>query len=331
MRKAATDSAHRTGAFRWALRTEQGALRQQLDDGAPLGVAEILVAVFDVPDTAPAFGNAQRQVIDRGAFTAWLGATDGVMPFFLDHGDAHRYGAHSAAKMIGEVTGGEETDAGLLIAVQYDLEAQPAREAFTKLLKFPRTVGFSFADELEREVIEVRDGVQHVTEMWPFEASQVGFGAQARAHVVAARTTASRARSLDDLPNRIRGAWYEAWDVMNRALGGRTWVVGVYAEDDEAEPTRGYVIAQVNDADYLRVDWAAGDDDAVAFDTTTAKAMEMTWTERAAAVGELVALMRQAKVPPEQLAEAYAGATAPVVDPAAAAVGAFYEAILDAE
>jgi hypothetical protein len=52
------------GAFRGRV------LRSQ--ETADLGEADVLVAVFGVPDTNVAVGNKERQVIDQGAFRSWI-------------------------------------------------------------------------------------------------------------------------------------------------------------------------------------------------------------------------------------------------------------------
>src|ERR687896_161011 len=165
-------------SYRFALRSDPSALRQALDKQEPQGEAEILVAVFDVPDTAIAWGNRSRQIIERGAFRSWERSNPFPMRFFLDHGDALKYGAYSSRLLAGKVVAGGEAAQGLVIRTIYNLDKQIAREAFLDLLNLPEVVSFSFGTDLDKEIVEVRDQQEHVMEMWPYEFGQVGEGAQ---------------------------------------------------------------------------------------------------------------------------------------------------------
>jgi hypothetical protein len=177
-------------------------LRQALEEQASKGEAEILVSVFDVPDTHVAMGNLARQIIDRGAFRSYLGSSPFPAPYFLDHG-GFGIGPHRAELRIGKVTAGREDAEGLVITAAYNLAKQTAREAFSELEFSPEVVGFSFASDPDRERTQERDGDQyeHITEMWPVEFSHVGFGAQERARLLIARTAiASHSTDTSDAP-----------------------------------------------------------------------------------------------------------------------------------
>lgn len=164
------------------------------------GLAEILVAVFDVVDTTAAVGNTERQVIDRGAFSAWIAARErSSYPLFLDHGRAPITGYYEDALRIGKVGGAREASDGLLISAAYNLGTMAGQEAFERLTFDPEGAEFSFAWDPARERVEVRDGVQHAVELFPTEFSQVGMGAQALARLVAARSAGVATRELEEL------------------------------------------------------------------------------------------------------------------------------------
>lgn len=160
----------------------------RLDKAA--GEADILVSVFDALDTEIAVGNTERQVVDRGAFRNWIEASDldaGPTPMFVDHGEAPIFGAHLVQFKVGKVTSAQETDEGLQVRASYNLEKQIARDAFSDLQHDPAGAQFSFAWDLETEVLKERDGTTHAIELWPYEFSQVAFGAQRLARLVVAR------------------------------------------------------------------------------------------------------------------------------------------------
>jgi hypothetical protein len=187
--------------FTARLLTAPSKLRQALEDQAPKGEAEILVSVFDIPDTHVAMGNIERQIIDRGAFRSYLASSPFPVPYFLDHGGY--IGPHRAELRIGKVTDGRETGEGLVIAAAYNLAKQVAREAFSELEFSPEVVGFSFSSDPQREKIESREGerLEHITEMWPVEFAHVGFGAQEGARLLNARTAiGSHATPTSDAP-----------------------------------------------------------------------------------------------------------------------------------
>lgn len=187
------------------------------------GEADIVVAVFDVPDTDIAVGNTARQVIDRGAFRAWMASTnlsETPAPMFVDHGEAPIFGAHLVQLKVGKVTSAEENDEGLQVRASYNLEKQVGRDAFSDLQHDPAGAQFSFAWHIDKErLADGEDGMQHAVELWPYEFSQVAFGAQRLAHLVAARAGEPGGRWTEDA---VRGALNDeafrnaAFDVMQR-------------------------------------------------------------------------------------------------------------------
>jgi hypothetical protein len=186
------------------------AMRAALDEGRPEGIAEILVAVYDIPDTHVAVGNTERQVIDRGAFVPWIDAGERpTYPFFADHGGAVETGFYHAGLKVGFVRPSESEDTadGLLIRAHYNLDKQIGRDFYSDLLHDPEGAQFSFADEVARERIRTVDGTEHAEEMWPTEFSQVGYGAQTLAHLVAARAAAFRSAIGSHSTDTSDGAW----------------------------------------------------------------------------------------------------------------------------
>lgn len=168
------------------------AARAELESGKKVGTADVLVAVYDIPDTHVAIGNTEKQVIDRGAFDAFAGrSTDAVRPFFLDHGE-FMGGYSKSALMIGKGTNFRSSSDGLVIGAEWNLEKQAAREAFSDLLFAPEVWQFSFRNRVSDEVHARRDGQDHVTEFKDFaEFSQVVWGAQGETGVLA-ETIAAR-------------------------------------------------------------------------------------------------------------------------------------------
>lgn len=163
-------------------------MRQALEAQEPVGEAEILVAVFDTPDTYPAVGNMRVQTIDQGAFRSYLASGPFPEPLFWDHGDAVSVGVHRGEFLIGSVRAGTETDEGLKITASYNLQKQRGHDAFSDLLHEPDVVEWSWGSDPEREKVTVRSGEEHLTEAWPVEYSQVGFGAQELARLITARS-----------------------------------------------------------------------------------------------------------------------------------------------
>lgn len=189
--------------FRARVLTDLPVLRQQIDQQEPEGEAEILVAVFGVPDTEVAVGNTERQIIDRGAFSAWLATNPFPAKLYRDHGAAIPTGIYKSAELIGSVRTGRETDEGLVISSAYNLRKTVGRDMFSDLLHEPKLVEFSFASDARRERTETREGddFEHVVEIWPAEFSQVGEAAQKGARLIVARTAiASHSTPTSDAP-----------------------------------------------------------------------------------------------------------------------------------
>lgn len=166
--------------------TAPSKIRQALEDQTARGEADILVSVFDIPDTHVAMGNVKRQIIDHGSFRAYLDSGPFPEPYFLDHGGY--LGPHRAELRIGKVSAGREESEGLVISTAYNLAKQVAREAFSELEFEPDVVGFSFSSDPQREKTAEGEDFEHVTEMWPVEFAHVGFGAQERTRLLALRS-----------------------------------------------------------------------------------------------------------------------------------------------
>jgi hypothetical protein len=164
---------------------------RESEDGAR-GEADILLAVFDVPDTEVAVGNEAVQVIDPGAFRTIIESGKlGSRPFGLDHFDAHIYGYSDSRKTIGKlenweeveefrVEGRDESLSGLQVTAHYNLRTDVGRFAWEVLNFMPELVQYSFRWPADEKIEEGEDGMEHVTEFSDvIEGSQVVFGAQA--------------------------------------------------------------------------------------------------------------------------------------------------------
>jgi hypothetical protein len=153
------------------------------------GVADIMVAVFDVPDSTTAVGNDRPQVIDRDAFDAWLRTADfaqNPVPLFMDHGDAMITGFATASKKLGFADGFHPVEEGLVVRAHYNLDTQRGREAWSDLKFDPYGTKYSFRWPPDETIVVGDDGYEHVTRFsGVMEVSQVGFGAQDRAGLVA--------------------------------------------------------------------------------------------------------------------------------------------------
>lgn len=161
-----------------------GKVRQTEGEDGPLGEADIMVAVFDIPDTDPAVGNTKRQVIDKGAFQGWIQGREASQPvlFLRDHGNAHMTGFVDSSLTLGFGDnfreGEEDGQSGLIYTAHYNLATQEGADAFERLRFSPATTQFSFRWD-EDTVEDGEDGFEHVTEFRNVEeVSQVGFGAQ---------------------------------------------------------------------------------------------------------------------------------------------------------
>jgi HK97 family phage prohead protease len=178
--------------------------KMRVSEDGTKGEADILVAVFDIPDTAPAVGNEQRQVIDRGAFRSII--EDGTLAkrqFFLDHANAHITGYIDSRLKLGYSDNFRETDQGLVFTGHYNLDTQVGSEAFSNLRFDPDGTEFSFAWPADETIEDGEDGFQHVTKFTDVrEVSQVGEGAQAATGALALRAAiASHSTGTDD------GSW----------------------------------------------------------------------------------------------------------------------------
>lgn len=256
-------------------------MRQELRDGTATGEVEIIVAVFGIQDTNVAFGNTRKQTIDKGAFRTWiddLNFEEDPPLGFIDHGDATITGQHSARLMIGYASEGKELDEGLWLRTHYNLEKTVAREAYSDLLHNPAGVQFSFGWDPSLEKTEVRDGVEHVTQLFLTEWSQVAFGAQRKAGAVAMRAKAKSdfgGESLDSLPRQIRSAWYDDIESIMRKLGRYAWVEEVFATNNDG--SEGYVVAAFDDGRGAKIDWAALREGGFAFEIDDAEEIQQEW------------------------------------------------------
>lgn len=168
----------------------------------PKGDVEIMFAIYGKPDDSIPVGVEERQVIDQGALSTFIARTNfGKDPvsFFADHGDAAQlFGAPSpkATMKIGHATEIVETEGGAVARGRYNLSTQLGQEMFSWLdPEWRDSTQFSFSNPLEGMVVSrQQDGFEHVLSIPSVdEISQVGFGAQEGAHVIAARSAAMRA------------------------------------------------------------------------------------------------------------------------------------------
>lgn len=263
-------------SFRAKVRDAEQLRQTGLEDAT--GDVELVVAIFDIPDTHPAQGNTRPQVIDRGAFDDWLSGHDfdNDPPLgFVDHGGAIETGGYSTGKLIGFASAAKATDEGLLLRCHYNLDKQVAREAFSDLLHNPKGVQFSFA--WSDDTTELRDGVEHVTKIDLLEWSQVAIAAQRQAHLVDARAKASQlgGTSLEELPNEVRGSWWEQRESIFHALEGWAYVAEVFATNDDR--SEGFVVVAFDDGRFGKVPWMRMEDDTIGFDTSKSEELEQEW------------------------------------------------------
>lgn len=169
-------------------------------EGRDEGIAEVMVAVFDIPDTNVAVGNSVRQVIDPGAFRSWIEGSNfesDPVPLYLDHGDAMITGFTTAAKKLGFAKQFRETADGLVMEAHYNLGTQRGREAWSDLKFDPNGTQFSFRWPPDEEIVHGDDGYEHVRSFsGVIEASQVGFGAQRETGVLATTMRSGKEEAL---------------------------------------------------------------------------------------------------------------------------------------
>jgi hypothetical protein len=257
--------------------------RQALVNGEPEGRVVFEVAIFGEPDTYVPYGATQRQVIDKGAFAAWIAANDfeaRPINHFVDHGEIG-YGMVSDRLKIGKGIDFEERASGLVVTTLYNLELDEAKNALSRLVFNPTAAQFSFSNNPDEITYRGSDGFEHVKEFpsGVMETSQVAFGAQALTNLVEARnaqggpktmTTTARGVSLDELPERLREAWW-------KNHSGMTWVVECWADDERR--AAGWVIAY-QDGAYWQVRWSLDEDEALVWDDDTRKEVESAWVPK---------------------------------------------------
>jgi phage head maturation protease len=205
---AVLDAVENHMFFRGELRTAEKTMRQALEEQAPTGEADILVAVFGVEDTEIPFGAQRRQTIERGAFRPWLASSPFPMRWLIDHGDAIvNRGVARLTHQIGRVDTGEEQDEGLLIRTRYNLSKQVAREAYSDLAFSPDLAQFSWGSDVSKEKVVTRSGRDYLVEAWPFEFSHVSEAAQQEARLVAVRAAAQRTAIGRHSTPTVAGSW----------------------------------------------------------------------------------------------------------------------------
>jgi hypothetical protein len=181
--------------FSPTMRAVASNFREVDGETGPEGVADLMVAVFDLPDTAPAVGNDVRQKIDPGSFRTWIDrlVPEFTLPFMRDHGNAHLFGYVDSSLIIGFSRGYREGSAevkgkerrGLLAEHHWNLRTDEGRNAFERARFDPLNVQVSFRWTKD-EVYRGRDGFEHVSAFEDMiESSQVGMGAQNAAGLVA--------------------------------------------------------------------------------------------------------------------------------------------------
>ena len=124
------------------------------------------VALFGVPDTEVAVGNDARQVIDKGAFLAWIKRTDFAsdpVQFYRDHGNAHITGYVDSSLQLGWADGFREAD-GLETDLHYFLDTAEGATAWAKARAKPEMIQFSFRWPPTEKTVRGRDGYDHVIE-----------------------------------------------------------------------------------------------------------------------------------------------------------------------
>lgn len=170
---------------------DPGKLQEQLsDDALRVGEADLVVSVFDVPDTNPAVGNMGNvEVIDRGAFLPLISrlGDEGSRPLLLDHGDVHVRGYVDSFKVAGKVTKFAEMSDGLQTRGLYNLRTEAGKTAFEQLDFDQQTPGdtvrFSFRNPIGEEKYRGGDGFTHIKAFPDIrEVSQLPFPSQVLTH-----------------------------------------------------------------------------------------------------------------------------------------------------
>jgi hypothetical protein len=188
----------------------------QLVEGAKVGEAEVVMAVYDVPDTGIPHGLKNRQIIDRGALddVAKLRTEDNPLPFFLDHGFAHVFGAADSRLKIGKSKGFRSADEGFIGHLLWNLDKQVGRDAFSDAVFDPFGTRFSWRWNQD-ETYRAGNGDEHVRHIPDLlEVSQLTIdGAQQGTYVI---PESIKVRSVTA---HHTGAEDEEWDPTKQVAG----------------------------------------------------------------------------------------------------------------
>ncbi len=197
------------------------------------GEADILVAIFDEPDTGVPHGLKSRQVIEQGAFRAPIASGKlGKRPYLMDHGDATITGYVNSEKVIGYADGWAEDAKGLRMTGHYNLKTPMGDLAWNQANFESSIPEYSFRWPAD-EKVTVREGVEYVSEFSDVqEASQVTFGANSRTGILTLRA----AKELVARENGSADALLPTATVLKAWLGQdafRALMRSVMTDDDE--------------------------------------------------------------------------------------------------
>ncbi|WP_165384953.1 HK97 family phage prohead protease [Cryobacterium sp. SO1] len=138
----------------------------EVSDG--LGIVTALVSAFHVVDS---YGDVMMPGAFQKTLAAWAASGDQI-PFLWNHDTSDPF------NFIGDITKAEETAAGLLVEVQFDLENKKAHQVYRNL-QSRRIKQFSIGYYLKASATSVRDGlaVLELYEIDLLEASVTAYGA----------------------------------------------------------------------------------------------------------------------------------------------------------
>ena len=139
------------------------------------GTAVFIASVFG---RGPEDADSDGDVVLKGAFADTL---ERRRPkFVLDH-------EWSVANKLGKVLSARETDEGLEVEAQFNLEKQVARETYSDMLLDPEGMEFSFGFSVPSGGATYKDGVRYLKKVDLYEVSAVLLGANERTRLVSVK------------------------------------------------------------------------------------------------------------------------------------------------
>jgi HK97 family phage prohead protease len=177
-------------------------VKVKADNDAGEGVVEALVATYDL--------DSGGDRIVPGAFAATLKEWEDSgqrIPFIWSHmhDDLDAY--------LGDVLEAKETDEGLWVKAQMDMEDERTRKAY-RLIKGGRVANYSFAYEVRDS--EEKDGELHLKNLKVFEVGPTLIGMNQNTRTLVAKSVRQKAGRV--LSNANEQSLREAHDAIGRVL-----------------------------------------------------------------------------------------------------------------